>query len=224
MSAERIVCTRCGKDGHRASHCPLPSSDQRTKRGDGVRTLQDIKNRCVIDVETGCWRWSMAMSNNGKPGSSMTPRVSVPPGVIGPNRSTSSTPRVAWLLSGKTLGEKHLVWRTCRCDECCAPHHLIAGTRAQEGVWMARSGHRRGKPDRTAVNLRNMLKMATPPHVVQRVEAMFAQGMLQKEISAATGLRSETLRRIRLGQHVNSSKRQRLVAQASVFALGRMAA
>ena len=41
---------------------------------------------------------------------------------------------------------------------------------------------------------------------------------------AATGLRAETLRSIRLGCHVNSSKRQQVVAQASVFALGGLAA
>ena len=89
---------------------------------------------------------------------------------------------------------------------------------------MTHSGHRRGKPERAAVNLRNVLKMATPPDVVRQVEALFAAGTLQKDVQAATGLRPATLRSIRLGCHVNSSKRQQVVAQASVFALGRLAA
>ena len=89
---------------------------------------------------------------------------------------------------------------------------------------MTLSGHRRGKPERAAVNLRNVLKMATPPEVVRQVEALFDAGALQKDVQAATSLRAETLRSIRLGCHVNSSKREQVVAQASVFALGRLAA
>lgn len=166
----------------------------------------------------------MAISDNGKIGSSRTPRVSMPTGVIGPKRTTSTAPRASWLLSGKKLSDKQVVWRTCLNDECCAPNHLKAGTKAEEGAWMTLSGHRRGNPERAAVNLRNVLKMATPPDVVRQVEALFAAGTLQKDVQAATGLRAETLRSIRLGCHVNSSKRQQVVAQASVFALGRLAA
>lgn len=199
-------------------------TDTRNKRSDGVRTLQDLKDRCRIDAETGCWIWSLAISDNGKVGSSRTPRVSLPAGVIGPKRTTSTAPRASWLLSGRKLGDKQVVWRTCLNDECCAPNHLKAGTKAEEGAWMTQSGHRRGKPERAAVNLRNVLKMATPPEVVRRVEALFAAGTLQKDVQAVTGLRAETLRSIRLGRHVNSTKRQRVVPQASVFALGRLAA
>ena len=199
-------------------------TDTRTKRADGVRTLQDLQDRCRVDPETGCWIWSMAISDNGKIGSSRTPRVSMPTGVISEKRTTSTAPRASWLLSGKKLGDKQVVWRTCLNDECCAPSHLKAGTKAEEGAWMTLSGHRRGKPERAAVNLRNVLKMATPPEVVRQVEALFDAGALQKDVQAATGLRAETLRSIRLGCHVNSSKRQQVVAQASVFALGRLAA
>jgi hypothetical protein len=224
MNVERTVCTRYGKEGHRASHCLLPSSDHRKKRHDGVRTLQDIKDRCVVDSETGCWNWSLAMSNGGKFGSSCTPRVAVPAGILDQKQKCCSAARAAWLFSGKSLAPKQIVWRKCLNDKCCAPHHLIAGTKSEEGAWMAKNGHRRGNPQRAAVNMKNAMKMATPPHVVQRVEAMFETGMLQKDVQSATGLRPETLRMIRLGQHVNSSSRQPLIAQASVFALGRLAA
>jgi hypothetical protein len=199
-------------------------TDANTKRTDGVRTLQDLQDRCRVDTDTGCWIWAMAISDNGKIGGSRTPRLCVPAGVIGPARSNSTAPRAAWLLSGKKLGDKQVVWRTCLNDECCAPGHLMAGTKAQEGAWMSRSGHRRGKPERAAANLRNSLQMATPPAVVRQVEELFAAGMLQKDVHAATGLRSATLRSIRLGQHVNSSARQKVVPQASIFALGRLAA
>ena len=48
-------------------------TDPRRKRQDGVRSLADIRSRCVIDAETGCWIWRGAFSV--KVGGHATPRV-----------------------------------------------------------------------------------------------------------------------------------------------------
>jgi len=37
-------------------------TDTRRKRQDGVRTLEDLRIRCVIDTETGCWLWRGAFT------------------------------------------------------------------------------------------------------------------------------------------------------------------
>ncbi len=195
-------------------------TDTRNKRRDGVRTLVDLQARCRADADTGCWHWGMAMSTSSNHGACRTPRVWLPPLADGEHGQLTTASRAAWLLSGRRLRAGQVVWRTCGHDDCCAPQHLKAGTKAQEGAWFKATGQRRGDPRRVAINTASGAKTATPPHVVQQIEALFAEGMLQKDVQARFKLRSETLRSIRLGLHLNSTKRQRVVPQASVFALG----
>lgn len=193
-------------------------TDPRRKRADGVRTIRDIKARCRIDDITGCWHWSMAMTHAGKR-SSRTPTVNVPAGLLGNStRKTLAVARLSWLLSGKPLPAGHVVWRCCVNDECCAPHHLRAGTKADEGAWMAASGHRRGNPARAAVNVSNVEKtQALPTATVRNVEQALTAGQLQTEISAKFGVSLSTISRIANGKHLHQ---RHGVANASVFVVG----
>lgn len=195
-------------------------TDVRSKRADGVRTMADLQARCRVDGDTGCWHWALAMSTSSNQGATRTPRVWLPAAADGEPGQLTTAARAAWRLSGRRLLPGQVVWRTCGHDDCCAPRHLKAGTKAEEGAWYAATGKRRGNPLRTAVNTANGAKTATPPDVVQQIEALFAEGMLQKDVQARFRLRPETLRSIRLGLHLNSTNRQRVVPQASVFALG----
>lgn len=80
----------------------------RAKRiGPGVYRLSDIRDRCRIDRETGCWLWSMAVSTGGRPHSSLTPRVSLPKGVL-------STASAGWNKARKD-GKRISVSRTVNC-------------------------------------------------------------------------------------------------------------
>jgi hypothetical protein len=197
----------------------IKKPDTRRKRQDAVRTLADLQERCLVDDETGCWNWGGAFSNAAS--YSPTPITSIFKTVDAKRTSPMSAARAAWILAGKPLTANQVVWR-CRCvnHACVNPAHCRAGTRLQMTEQLKASGRHRGCPARRAINLRSTIKMATPPDLVRRIEAMFAEGMLQKDGGAATGLRSETLRSIRLGLHVNSSRRQQVVPQASVFAMG----
>ena len=60
--------------------------------GPGVYCLEDIRQRCRVDDLGGCWLWSMAVSDGGRPSSSKTPRVSLPKGVLSIDHRTVSVP------------------------------------------------------------------------------------------------------------------------------------
>ena len=103
-------------------------------RLDGIATIEDMRQRSVIDEETGCWHLRTA---RGKP---------LPTGerhaiwVHGLGHMTAT--RAAWLLSrpGKTLRNGWICFRTCSSYDCVAPEHISAATRQMWGKHMAASG------------------------------------------------------------------------------------
>lgn len=201
---------------HNAPKLATYNPDAPRLSGHGIYTLEDIKGRCRVDELSGCWHWTYAISDGGKPNSSRTPRVSLPPGVISESHRTISVARVVWLMLGRPLRAGHVVWRTCLHDDCCAPGHLRAGTKAQEGAWMTANGHRRGNPLRQAINLRNVAQsQAVPLAVVRTIEAAIAAGTLQRDIAATTGVNKATISKIAQGKHLHQ---RRTVPAASVFA------
>ena len=194
--------------------------DQRRKRADGVRSIDDLRDRCRIDDITGCWIWMLAISDNGKGGSSRTPRTSIPAGVLGNERKSCSVsaPRAAWLLSGRPLRAGCGVWRTCGNDECVAPNHLKAGTKAEEGAWMSASGRRRGDPKRAAINLRNATAaQAVPLDTVNAIVVQLGAGVGQRKLATDFGLHVSTICKISRGTHV---RQRQGVRGSSVFNLG----
>lgn len=190
-------------------------TDPRRKRQDGVRTLEDLRGRCVVDAETGCWLWRGALSHGsrGQP----TTRVWLPDGEGGGTVATGQ--RAAWLLAGKTLRPGHVVWRQlCTRSDCINPQHGAAGTRPQMHAAIVASGRLRGDPRRAAINARNRLSMLVPVETVRRAERMFAAGAMQKEVVAALGISQQSAKRIRIGVHPHSAGRLCVVPAASVFA------
>ena len=172
--------------------------------GFGVYTLDDIAKRCAIDDDTGCWHWRMAISDGGKTGSSRTPRLSMPVGVMGNVNRTMSVARVVWIMQGRPLRRGWVVWRTCRNDDCCAPEHLKAGTKANEGAWARADGRLRGDPTRAAINLRTLAStQAVPREIVEAIANRLAAGELGKALAAAYGINKATVSRIKKNNHLH---------------------
>ena len=198
-------------------------ADTRRKRQDGVRTLLDLRERCVIDQETGCWLWRGAMSRGrGQP----TSRVWLPSDAKAEGAGTVMVAaRAAWILAGKPLQAGQVVWRSqCTRSDCINPHHGAAGTRPEMHAAFVADGRLRGDPWRAVVNAKNRRSTILPVEKVRAAEAMFAAGATHKEVRAALGMSSETAARIRDGLHPHSAGRQRVVANASVFNMARAAA
>lgn len=189
-------------------------TDPRRKRQDGVRSLADIRSRCVIDAETGCWIWRGAFSV--KVGGHATPRV-----WLANERRAEIAGRAAWLLSGRKLKPGAVVWRSaCTDTRCINPEHAKAGTRTQMHASFVADGRLRGDPKRAIANAKNCAKQLLPVETVRRAEAMFAAGVMQKDVRSEFGISSDTAARIRKGLHPNCAASQRVLPSASVFAWG----
>lgn len=103
-------------------------------RLDGIASLEDLRQRCVIDDETGCWHLRTA---RGK---------ALPRGerhvlwLHGIGHATAT--RAAWLLSrpGQTLRAGWICFRRCESYDCVAPEHISAAGRKAWGKHMSASG------------------------------------------------------------------------------------
>lgn len=85
----------------------------------GVRDLEDLRQRCRIDAETGCWLVRGAR-HKGSVGIWL-PQL---------GKSVSLTYAMAWLLTGKPAPKGHLWVATCGNTACGNPAHRKLGTRA----------------------------------------------------------------------------------------------
>lgn len=108
----------------------------------GIYKLNDIKLRCSCEPG-GCWEWRFAVSTNGR--KKPEPRV-----WFAPEGKSTTLSRAVWKLSGNPPVAR--VWRTCLNPLCGNPAHLMGGTQAEWGKWVAASGCLKGDPIRSAIN------------------------------------------------------------------------
>ena len=112
----------------------------------GVRTLEDMRDRCVVDDVTGCWLWRSGTTGDGQP--------KVHAVVDGKVMSTTGG-RVVWTLARGPIPPKHVVYRP-RCSKLCLnPTHLRCGPKAKAGEILSATGRLRGDPRRSIINQRN---------------------------------------------------------------------
>lgn len=189
-------------------------------RNTGVRSIESIRERCRIDDVTGCWDWAWGLSGKA---AYPIPMVHVGVGIIGcMSITTMPAYRAAWRLAGNEIPSGRVVYRSCCNPLCCNPEHLKCGKRADMYAHYAATNRNKGQPHRQVANAKNRQKMMVQPDRVREVEALIAQGLMQKDIAERVGICVETVRRIQLGQHPHCSggAAKQLVRGASVFTLG----
>lgn len=113
----------------------------------GIRCLADLRDRCRIDTFSGCWLWALGVTHDGQP------KVEA---VIEGRRTKTTGGRVAWMFAKGAIPSGRVVYRARGCPKLCLnPAHLSCGTKAEAGAFLQRSGHLRGYPERSIINLRN---------------------------------------------------------------------
>ena len=178
----------------------------------GIHSIEDIRARCVVDQDSGCWTWSgaMSVSNNS------TPMLYVMPGLLGNERGYSTSGvRVAWLLSGRRLGAGRVVWRHCCNHKCLAPDHLRSGTRADLGRHITAAGLIRVDPSYRIQRAKHSQLQPIPADIVRQIEADMDAGVSRKDLRARYSVGRSLLWKIATGQHTH--QRGRLAQGASVF-------
>jgi hypothetical protein len=174
----------------------------------GIRDLAAIKLRCYCDRDTGCWHW------RGTTGKRPDRQGREPMLWLADERRTTTIMRGAWAMAGKVLKPGHIVWRRCRSHDCANPAHMMAGTRADWGAWVARCGHLRGRPERPHINRRNVIESGRTTITMELAQWVRESPQTGRDVAHALDVPETPISRIRTGK---TFRRARV---ASVFAMG----
>lgn len=109
----------------------------------GIRTVEDLRCRCRVDEETGCWHWSLAIVC-GAPSVHWVDAEGV--------RRKARGRRASLLIAGKTIRKGHVAFARaiCTSHDCVNPDHSKSGTRDEEGKAITASGIWKNSPTKIA--------------------------------------------------------------------------
>jgi hypothetical protein len=159
----------------------------------GIRTLRDLRNRCVIASRDDCWTFRLL--RNTRRSKRTDPRV-----WLSEHQRSETLPRAAWLLAGRPLQPDQVVWRTCGSATCCNPAHLRAGTRADLGAWAAERGTWRGLPHRPAINRANVIRGGHVHLTMELAEWVRESHQTGVAVAHGLGVTVQCVSRVRLRQ------------------------
>lgn len=178
----------------------------------GIRTIEDVRARCRVDADSGCWVWALSYSTNRG--------AKTPIGYWPAIRKTLSVSRLVWMLTRKCDAEAlegRLVWAGCWNSGCCNPEHLASGTHAQRLVLARTAGRRQECPTRRSATSARVMRAKS--HLNEEIIATIRAGNLTNaQIAERYGVSTSQAWKIRTGRSWGA------VVGASVFSLWRRAA
>lgn len=168
----------------------------------GIRTVDDIKLRCVEDEFTGCWNWKLSKSGGKYPHTSIY--------VNGESRRVSGV-QAALFVDGRPVpkgmtGYHHL----CSNNLCMNPAHMTIGTHQQKWAHIKASNSLKGDSRRKAVN--TTVKRSTSK-LTPYVDEIRASDESSRAIAARLGCCAAAIRNIRAYKSHKPT-----VSNSSVFA------
>ena len=148
----------------------------------GIRTVDDLKDRCRLDEDTGCWLWAGGLANNLYPSFWYPPLAKPVTAGVG----------ICHLLTGR-LPHKGEVWhkrKGCDCH-CVNPYHRKQGNRSTQ---MKAAGIKRSVLTKVKIS-RNRARI--PDEVVADV---MQSGETLEAVSSRLGLSMSHASNIRRGK------------------------
>lgn len=131
----------------------------------GIRTVEDLMGRCVVDTETDCWIWGMSRSKPGGAPSLWLPAL---------GKRTSIGVAICVLMTGAGPKKGQCWHATCGTPYCANPAHRKCGNRSTQML---------------------ALKMErTPLQVVRMTAGRRANSKLSEEAAAEIRQSTEVLR------------------------------
>lgn len=158
-----------------------------------MRTLEEIKGRCFIDVD-GHWLWRGATFPNGAPKIWAPEYTKTAGGMI-----TQCGYRAVWNITNmKPVPEGMRVFRTCDEAACCNPDHVKCLPVKDYGRQQARKGTLKGQATRILANRAIGRKRAkvTP----ELMDQILASSKPIRVVAEEIGLSMCTVWRVRTGK------------------------
>lgn len=102
---------------------------QKSRYLGGIRTVEDLRQRCYVDPDTGCWRWRLACEQGAAKVHFVPPDRDVK--LICKGRRAA-----LWLQRGHDVPAGHVAYRrhTCQHADCVNPAHAASGTPMEWGA------------------------------------------------------------------------------------------
>lgn len=171
----------------------------------GIRTVEDIRQRCRMDPETGCWHWGMSMSRG-------RPRVRFV-GPDGQSKSMNGRRAVVTLRDGAYPHPRKCVFEAAGCwsDDCVNPDHSRIGTTREHKRWLMASGKLLLSPSARAA-MREAARTKRSKLTVQQVLEIRASSELQRVLAERYGVTKSCIGGIKRGVSWSDH-----IQEASVF-------
>jgi hypothetical protein len=112
----RLICTRCGQEGHVAASCPVKLPP---RKSGGIRTIEDIRQRCHVEADTGCWIW------RGYASKDMSPHPVMRLAALG--ICVSAGAAISLITRGERSTPAKVMYAHCGNSLCCNPAHRRSG-------------------------------------------------------------------------------------------------
>lgn len=170
----------------------------------GIRTLEDLRLRCVCPADDDCWHLRTA---RGRP---MPLNLRHAVSIHGVGQMTAT--RAAWMLAGKNTMKGRVIYRVCESYDCVNPAHLKQGTRGDFARYGAAQGRYRSAAQIAPLLASTAARRKATPEIVRYIcESPESAPKVAPKVGMSAG-------------HVNVIRRQNTRRPASVFTWGNAAA
>jgi hypothetical protein len=168
----------------------------------GIRNIDDLKMRCLIDDETDCWHWRLGKTK-GK-----YPKISFK--ISGEAQSRTGV-RAVFVLLGRDVPDGYTVYHyKCHSIDCLNPAHLKMGTHKEKWAHIKAEGYMRGNPTRLLANKATAMKRCK---VAAHLGLILNSDKTSVELAKELGIHASTIRSARSRSSTGAPQ----VANASVF-------
>jgi len=152
-----------------------------------MKTLEDLRQRCVVDGQDGCWLFKPTRAYVNAPVMNGVPRSMQPR-------------RAAWLLAGgRPLASGYRVFGLCGTPGCVNPEHLRALTPAEHGRRVTSAQTYKGNARRVlAVRAGGRQRASLTPEMIREIAASPETGL---RLAARFGVSDTTISKARRGQY-----------------------
>lgn len=171
------------------------------KQMGGIRSEDDIKQRCWVDEETDCWHWRAGRVGNGEP-SLYFPAW---------GHNTTLGQALYFLRTGQRVPRGRIYHCTCTLAGCANPKHRKLGNRSTQMLVFARA-----RSPMTRVRIA-AAKRATSKLSEDDIAAIILSKDTLKALAARYRCCPDWIHQIKTGK---ARRPIALVPGASVFALG----
>ncbi len=157
----------------------------------GIRTIEDVRLRCRIDEETGCWIWGLCKYKD-MPIATVT--------VDGKRETMTGRRAVATLKAGKKPSKDKFVFASKKCHQkhCVNPDHIRIGSRLDHGEYLRRTGQ--SKSERKLAACRSNIRKTRAKLSIEAARNIRGSDESAIELAKKYGVDVSSIRKVRLGQ------------------------